>query len=225
MTRPLLLDLFCGAGGATRGYQDAGFHVLGVDIEPQPNYCGDEFIQYDALAFMDELRGPVGLLVEAIHASPPCPRYSLMTRSNGPTAADKHPDLLPPIRELLQNTGLPYVIENVVGAPMRSPMLLCGEMFGLDVIRHRLFESNVMLMQPPHPPHRGRVSGHRHGRLYVGPYFPVYGTGGAKGSLAEWQRAMGIDWMPAKPEIAQAIPPAYTQFIGEQLMAALEVAA
>jgi hypothetical protein len=146
-----------------------------------------------------------------------------MSRSNG--NQDDHLDLLDAARQLLIKTGLPYVIENVIGAPMRSPLLLCGEMFGLEVIRHRLFESDVLLMQPHHPKHRGRVAGHRHGKLHVGPYFPVYGSGGAKGSLGEWRRAMGMDWAQAKFEIAEAIPPAYTEYVGAQLLEAVECVA
>lgn len=217
MTRPLLLDLFCGAGGAAVGYHRAGFDVVGVDINPQPNYPF-EFIEDDALDFLRDCFD-----FDAVHASPPCQRYSLMQKSNV-GAAGNHPDLLPPIRELLQATGLPYVIENVVGAPMQNPLLLCGEMFGLQVIRHRLFESNVFMMQPPHSPHRGLVSGHRHGRINEGPYFPVYGTGGGKGSLNDWRTAMEMPWCQTKREIAEAIPPAYTELIGAQLIQACEVA-
>ena len=224
MSRPLLLDLFCGAGGATRGYQDAGFHVLGVDINPQPNYCGDEFIQYDALAFLDELKGPVGLLVDAIHASPPCQRYTALAKGNNGNETD-YPDLIPPVREKLRQLRRPFVIENVPPAPLHNPITLCGEMFGLGVIRHRAFESNVMLMQPPHVPHRGRVAGWRHGQRFDGPYCAVYGDGGGKGSLDDWRKAMGMPWCREKREIAEAIPPAYTAYIGAQLLDAVRAVA
>jgi hypothetical protein len=218
--RQLLLDLFSGAGGAAMGYHRAGFEVIGVDINPQPSYPF-EYYRGDAVLALQVLveRGNFyGDEPAAIHASPPCQHHTTLAKGNN-NNQDDHPDLIDPIRELLIATGLPYVIENVVSAPVQNPLLLCGEMFGLDVIRHRLFESNVFLWQPEHKPHRGLVRGYRHGKRYDGPYFPVYGTGGDKGSLAEWQAAMGIDWMPTKPEIAEAIPPAYTEYIGEQLLA------
>lgn len=219
MSKPLLLDLFCGAGGATRGYQMAGFHVHGVDIAAQPNYCGDDFTQADVLEMLHLLK-----LADVIHASPPCQRYTTLAAGNNANSHE-YPDLVEPVRGALLASGKPYVIENVPNAPLRSPILLCGEMFGLEVIRHRMFESNILLMQPDHPQHRGRVAGYRHGQSYEGPYFAVYGNGGGKGSLSDWQRAMGIDWMMAKLELAESIPPAYTQYIGDQLIQALECAA
>ncbi|MEQ4716075.1 hypothetical protein [Nonomuraea sp. B19D2] len=114
------------------------------------------------------------------------------------------------------------MMENVAGAPIRMDLRLCGEMFGLAVIRHRFFEiEGFRLDQPTHPRHRGRVSGFRHGVWHVGPYFAVYGEGGGKGSVAEWQEAMGIDWTDVRRELAEAIPPAYTRFIGAAAMTAL----
>lgn len=207
ISRPLLLDLFCGAGGAAMGYHRAGFDVIGIDIEPQPNYPF-QFIQVDAFEYVRSHGSWAA--THAIHASPPCQRYSLVQASNGDTA-DRHPDLLPHMRELLRATGLPYVIENVVGAPMRSPLLLCGEMFGLGVIRHRLFESDVLLMQPGHPRHRGRVAGWRHGVKYVGPYVAAYGDGGGKADIADCRRAMGIDWMTRRSELIEVTPPLHEQ--------------
>lgn len=119
---------------------------------------------------------------------------------------------------MLEDWGLPYVIENVSGAKLRKDLTLCGEMFGLEVIRHRYFElGNWVMPQPKHIPHRGRVQGYRHGEWFDGPYFAVYGDGGGKGSVADWQRAMGIDWTADKHELAEAIPPAYTQFIARRL--------
>jgi DNA (cytosine-5)-methyltransferase 1 len=224
MTRPLLLDLFCGAGGSAVGYHRAGFDVIGVDIRYQSHYPFAPFVHGDALDF---LRDPTPWTIgdfDAIHASPPCQRYSLVQRSNG-DAAQAHPDLLPVTRELLRSTGLPYVIENVVGAPMRSPLLLCGEMFELDVIRHRLFESDTLLMQPHHPRHRGRVSGWRHGIRYDGPYVAAYGHGGGKADVDDCRRAMRIDWMTNRQELIEAIPPAYTEYIGTQLLDAVRAAA
>lgn len=206
------------------GYHRAGFDVVGLDVAPQPHYPF-RFVQMDAIDYLKRWRfAPGSSVVDAIHASPPCQHYTTLAKGNNNNRKD-HPDLIPTTRELLRRAGRPYVIENVVSAPLESPLFLCGEMFGLDVIRHRLFESNVLLMQPHHPRHRGLVRGYRHGKHYDGPYFPIYGTGGDKGSLAEWQQAMGIDWMPTKPEIAEAIPPAYTEYIGAQLLQAIEAAA
>jgi len=218
--RPLLLDLFCGAGGAAVGYHRAGFDILGIDVVDQPHYPFD-FVKADALEWLDD---GVPLVVEAIHASPPCLRYTTLAKGNNNNEAD-YADLIPATRTLLQATGLPYVIENVPSAPLRCPIVLCGEMFGLNVIRHRLFESNFLMLQPPHPRHRGRVTSYRHGTLFTGPYFAVYGTGGERGTLDEWRTAMDMPWAQDKYEIAQAIPPTYTRFVGAQLLEAVRSAA
>lgn len=231
MTRRLLLDLYCGAGGAAMGYYRAGFDVIGVDINPQPNY---PFAHYraDAITFLNELihgrqsENPWAFpwrLVAAIHASPPCQASCNLTK--GTNAGREYPQLIPQTRELLAQTGLPTVIENVQGAEIRRDLTLCGEMFGLDVIRHRYFECSFPVAQPEHVKHRGRVRGWRHGQYFDGPYVAVYGDGGGKGSVSEWQAAMGIDWTDVRLEIAEAIPPAYTEYVGSQLMKALEVAA
>jgi DNA (cytosine-5)-methyltransferase 1 len=213
--RPRLLDLFCCAGGAGRGYADAGFDVLGVDILPQPDYPL-EFHQGDALDFLREQ----GRGFDAIHASPPCQRHSIMTRRHG--RQDGHPDLIPLTRKLLEATGQPWVIENVVGAPLRDPVTLCGSMFGLgaevdgewrQLRRHRLFESNVPVIAPGPCDHRGQTVG-------------VYGKpgGGSRrdgirfARAEHWQQAMRIDWTSAR-NIAQAIPPAYTEHLGRLLFA------
>ncbi|MEO3922671.1 DNA cytosine methyltransferase [Micromonosporaceae bacterium B7E4] len=204
--KPRLLDLFCCAGGASRGYADAGFEVVGVDINPQPRYPY-EFHQADALTF--PLDG-----FDAVHASPPCKRF---TRLSALHARHRHPDLLTPTRERLLRSGLPWVIENVPGSPMRADLVLCGEMFGLGVRRHRWFETSPSLfsMLPPC----------RHDRRVVS----VHGMPGGRSTrdgvlptFADWKAAMGIDWMSVR-ELSQAIPPAYTRFIGEQLMAHLRV--
>lgn len=213
--RPLLLDLFCCQGGAAKGYHDAGFDVIGVDLEPQPNYPY-AFHQEDALKFLS--RGLT--MFDAIHASPPCQAYSSLGSQYD---RGKHPDLVEPTRELLKQTGSPYVIENVVGAPLENPILLCGSSFGLDVRRHRLFESNVPLMSLPCQ--HGQQSEKKYdvyekGRWYKSAIVKVYGSGGGKG-MEHWPEAMGIDWMDRKG-LAQAIPPAYTQFIGEQLLTQLD---
>lgn len=212
--RPLLLDLFCKAGGAAMGYHQAGFEVVGVDIEPQPRYPFP-FIQADALK-LDE-----GFLsgFHAIHASPPCQRYSDLARRNG--NAETHPDLVEPTRQLLHFIGRPYVIENVEGAPLVDPVVLCGTMFpGLRVLRHRLFETDWPLAQPPHGKHplvytMDKRKGH-YGRLDQETAF-VQVTGGGNCSKAAAADAMGVDWM-TKDELNQAIPPAYTRYIGEQLI-------
>ena len=144
--RPRLLDLFCGAGGAAVGYHRAGFDVVGVDITPQPNYPF-EFVQADALDCARLVIRCGTATFDAIHASPPCQAYIAACRRA--TSAADHPDLIGPTRELLQATGLPYVIENVARRPAASTaVLLCGSMFGLGVRRHRLFETNWPLMTP-----------------------------------------------------------------------------
>lgn len=225
-----ILDLFCCAGGAGRGYHDAGFDVVGVDNEPQPRYPF-KFIQRDALALMRTLivGGTVewtGLgLFDAIHASPPCQSYTDLARRNG--TVDKWPRLIGPIRELLEATGLPYVIENVEGAEaeMRSPVTLCGTQFeGLRVLRHRLFETNWGLKPPAVHPKHPLVFTHdkrknHYGQLDQNESF-VQVTGGGNCTVANAKAAMGINWM-TKNELNEALPPAYTEFIGRQLRAHL----
>ncbi|AJD82477.1 DNA methyltransferase [Mycobacterium phage Sheen] len=216
MSRPLLLDLFCGAGGAGMGYHRAGFDVVGVDIVPQPDYPF-YFIQYDAISFLKELEQPISKMVQAIHASPPCQASSALTK--GTNKGREYPQLIPEVRELLAQTGLPTVIENVQGSDLRRDLTLCGEMFGLGVIRHRYFEvERFKAEQPEHIPHRGRVRGWRHGKYYDGPYVAVYGKGGGKASVAEAQEAMGIDWTDDLVALNEAIPPAYTELIGRQIL-------
>jgi len=204
-----LLDLFGCAGGAARGYWLAGFDVVSVDIEPH-NHWGELLVMdwetaLDTLDLTD---------FDAVHASPPCQGYTALAAVHG----NEWPKLIEPVRERLDAIGLPYVIENVQGAPIRRDLVLCGEMFGLGVLRHRYFELGGWAMfQPEHVEHRGRVGGWRHGQRFDGPYFAVYGEGGGKGSVDEWQRAMGIDWTSDRRELAEAIPPAYTRLIGEGL--------
>lgn len=200
--RPKLLDLFCGAGGAARGYQQAGFYVVGVDIKPQPRYCGDEFIQADALEFLDA-GGWKGF--DAIHASPPCQGYSIMR--NLPWHREKeYPMLLDPVRSRLLCTRLPWVMENVMGAKLEAGFL-CGLMFGLHAYNHRAFETSFFWLQPGHP---------RHTLVFhQGNYF---GSNGGRRNMVASQ--FGIDWM-TRDERSSALPPAYTRFIGEQLRKAL----
>jgi DNA (cytosine-5)-methyltransferase 1 len=146
--------------------------------------------------------------------------------TKGTNQGREYAQLIPATRAALAATGLPTILENVQGSDLRRDLTLCGEMFGLDVIRHRYFElGNWFAFQPAHIPHRGRVAGWRHGTHYDGPYVAVYGDGGGKGTVADWQAAMGIDWTADKKELAEAIPPAMTAFIGRQLIDQLAVAA
>jgi DNA (cytosine-5)-methyltransferase 1 len=215
--RPRLLDLFCGAGGAAMGYHRAGFDVVGVDINPQPRYPF-EFHQGDAMTW--PLDG-----YDAIHASPPCQAYSAgkniwHTRLPG----DRHPDLVEPTRARILASGLPYVMENVVGAPLTNYVVLCGDTFGLGVKRHRLFETSFMVWNPPvcrsgHPDFFVSVFG-------GGAKAKKKGNGFPKTNIVHEraQKAMGIDWMN-RDEMSQAIPPAYTEWIGARLLEAVEAAA
>lgn len=219
--RPRLLDLFAGAGGSSVGYDRAGFEVVGVDVRPQPHFPF-RFVQMDALEAVRTMAAGF----DVIHASPPCQRFSDLAKRNG--NADEWPDLIGPIRALLRKTGKPYIIENVEGAPLRDPIMLCGTMFpGLRVLRHRLFESKIPLVAPDHGRHplvytMDKRKAH-YGKLDERTAF-VQVTGGGNCSIAEARSAMGIDWM-TKAEINEAIPPAYTFFLGAQLLAAIERAA
>lgn len=207
-----LLDLFCGAGGAAMGYHRAGFEVVGVDINPQPNYPF-EFIQADCLALdPDFVAG-----FDAIHASPPCQAH---TRLNQMWNAKRHRDLIPETRTLLNAAGRPWVMENVPGSPLRNVTILCGTMFRLgsgdaELWRHRLFETSFAPLLTPPCRHRERPR-------VIG----VYGGHGRDRrrtvntqdySVAERREAMGIDWMTGT-ELSQAIPPAYTEFLGRHLI-------
>lgn len=216
MSRPKLLDLFCCAGGAGMGYHRAGFDVIGVDIVDRPNYPF-EFVKMDALAY---LRGPfIRGLYDAIHASPPCQaKCSLVVGTNRNKGG--HVDLVGPTREALLGVGLPYVIEQPDGkSDIRRDIRLNGELFGLGVWRPRNFELGGWKMeQPKLPKRRGYVRGYRHGVYRDGPYVAVYGKGGDKATVKEAQEAMGIDWTDVREELTEAIPPAYTEFIGRQLI-------
>lgn len=209
-----ILDLFCGVGGATEGYQRAGFQATGVDIAAQPDYRGWEFWGCDALTALShpqEIRGRF----DAIHASPPCQAYTALELGTNAARGNDHPRLYAPVRAMLDDIGLPYVIENPAARP---DVVLCGEMFGLGVLRHRRFELGGWRMaQPAHQLHRGRVRGWRHGEYFDGPYVAVYGNGGGKASVPEMQEAMDIHWTNSRHGITEAVPPAYTEHIGAAL--------
>lgn len=234
MTRPRLLDLFCGGGGASVGYHRAGFDVVGVDIAPQPNYPF-EFWQLDALEVLDWLltgrwqcyrRGEFA----AIHASPPCQAYSRLRRL--PWLRDRtYPELIAPTRDLLAQTGLPWVIENVEDAPLqRQPglygthgVVLCGRMFDLPIYRHRPFESNTILSAPPHRPHvrgQGGLGRRLNERRQQHTEILTIAGHSTGWTLDEQREAMGIAWM-TRDELTQAIPPAYTEWVGGQLLASV----
>jgi DNA (cytosine-5)-methyltransferase 1 len=202
------LDLFCGAGGASVGYHRAGFEMTGVDLYPQKNYPFT-FVQADALEYLAEH----GHEFDAIHASPPCQAYSVTQNIHG----REYPELVEPTRAALDACDLPYVIENVIGAPLHTTIELCGAMFGLSVYRHRRFESNVMLFQPHHPKHIA-ICTQVGRRPKPGEFMTVAGH---FADIRTARQAMGIDWM-TRDELAQAIPPAYTEFIGHQLMAVID---
>lgn len=208
--KPRLLDLFCGAGGCSAGYHRAGFEVVGVDVNPQPNYPF-EFYQADALEF--PLNG-----FDVIHASPPCQAYSpaaAVHRNRGKAYAD----LVGPTRARLENHSAKWVIENVPGSPLNVHLVLCGLMFGLKVFRHRYFELSDLVLGPPHRSHAGKTIGDGFYSVAGGSgRWKTWGTvqrNVSKGTVAEWREAMGIDWMTRR-ELTQAIPPAYTEWIGRQ---------
>jgi len=235
--RPLLLDLFCCAGGASRGYDRAGFSVVGVDINPQPHYPYP-FIQADAIKFLDALLAgmdfiaPGGVIsletVAAFAASPPCQGYSV-TKSVNPHSG-KYPLLIPDVRNRLIATGKPYAIENVEGAKrdMINPVTLCGSQFGLRkefngenvyLRRHRLLEANFMISEAGPHDHSGYA-------------FPVFGHGPGgsqnphikgKGGAAFARELMGIDWT-TRHELNESIPPVYTEYVGQYMMGAVDVA-
>lgn len=217
---PRLLDLFSGAGGGAVGYHRAGFEVVGIDHEPQPHFPF-EFHEADAFEFVREH----GHEFSVIHASPPCQAFTGLRRVTIARFghAPEHPDLIAATREALRETGKIYVIENVQNSPLITQIILCGASLGLPhLARHRHFESNLLLFAPP--------CSHRRNEYTIGVYgarpdgrrmsYPQHRLCRAANSLEEAREEMGIDWM-TWAEITQAIPPAYTEYIGRQLMAAL----
>lgn len=208
------------------GYHRAGFDVVGVDLAPQPHYPF-EFQQWDSLDALDQvcIGGMYGgHPIHAIHASPPCQHHTAYRRAVK-DITDRYETLLAPTRELLVATGLPYVIENVEGAPLVEPICLCGSMFDLDVRRHRLFESNVTLRDHDWPC-RHRIWGRRFksstGRRPNSRF--TIEIGAWDEPVADQRQRMGVDWPMTVRELSEAIPPAYTEFIGSQLIRHLALA-
>lgn len=224
MDKPWLLDLFAGAGGAGEGYRRAGFHVVSVDIDPKPLrhnphewYCDDALSVLDTLLAHREWNGYRLHDFDAIHASPPCQEYTPLHARH---QHKSYPDLIEPMRGRLQHAGLPWVMENVPTAPLAYWVQLCGTMFGLRVYRHRRFETSWLMWQPAHPRHTastgsGRGQRQRKAHYMAGGFVCVTGNVGSYAG-----EAMGIDWMTGE-ELSQAIPPAYTQWIGAQLLSVI----
>jgi DNA (cytosine-5)-methyltransferase 1 len=212
--RPRLLDLFCKQGGVSMGYHLAGFDVVGVDIEAQPRYPF-EFHQADALEFLAAHWAEF----DGVLASPPCQRYSKTQRIQG----REHPDLIGPTRDLLDSTGLPYVIENVEEArgELVAPVMLCGAMFGLATYRHRLFEAGggFSFTAPAHPQHTARNA--KMGRpVRDGEFMHVVGN---FSDVPRARRVMGMSWA-SRDGLREAVPPAYAEYIGRHLLASVALA-
>lgn len=211
-----LLDLFAGAGGAAVGYHRAGFTVTGVDVAPQPHYPY-KCLRRNALDLLQDQRWQRFLdWFDVIHASPPCQTYSAYRR-RGDGVGEHYEDLIDPVRDALVAIGKPYVIENIPSAPLRDPVVVCGSSFGLDVRRHRLFESNLPLVAPPcnhdwQTPRFPQATNRDNLRCTV--------EVGAYRAQPYAPRAMGIDWM-TRDELTEAIPPIYTTFLGRQIYAHL----
>lgn len=210
-SKQLVYDVFCGAGGATKGYKQLGLVVIGIDNKPQPRYCGDGFILMDALEFLG--RYISGGYREALffHASPPCQAYSESAKQ-WRIGGRVYSDMIGDIRELLKKTGRPYIIENVRNAPLVDPFMLNGAKFGLKVARKRYFETSFEIpfeLMPPDKPAVRMGRPVREGDV-IQPVGHFSGVEYAK-------RQMGIDWM-VQSELAQAIPPAYTEYIGSKCL-------
>jgi len=232
MNKPRLLDLFCGAGGAAMGYHRAGFDVVGVDIKPQPHFPF-RFIQADALKYLAEHCREF----DVIHASPPCQAFSIMTNGRWQGRVHGHPDLIEPTRDLLRRSDRPYIIENVIGAPLLHPLMLCGTMFGLEteagnqLRRHRIFEISLPVGLTPPCRHNefsaiGVYGGGQHPRRQShrrSAERKMYAStpSDADFGISARRKVMGIDWMNGK-ELNQAIPPAYTEWVGMEIREQIE---
>lgn len=228
-----MLDLYCSAGGATKGYQEAGFEVVGVDIRPQPRYCGEDFILGDALEILDTLLAGGYIRsatahyrlsdFDALHASPPCQGYSSAVSSDGSkwagTAGKSEPRLIAATRARLVAWGGPWAMENVMGAryDLHGSLLLCGTMFGLPIPRHRIFEMRDLAMSPYHPKCTGVAKRFAGERGWEPRDMTVTGKGRRAGTSQRWAEIIGIDWM-TQHEMREAIPPAYTEYLGRWLI-------
>lgn len=212
-----IADLFCGAGGASKGLHDAGFEVVGFDNRPQPRYPY-EFHKEDAL-------GVDLTSFQAVWASPPCQKYCNLNRGTNGNAESKI-DMIAAVRSRLTDSGLPFIIENGPNAPLIEPMLLCGSMFDppMDIRRHRLFESNVLMVPPTWPCRHAlygpRFSYRHHGRTHKSSVVWVYGQNHMANETPVRNRAMGINWMNTM-ELTQSVPPIYAEFFGSQLIQVL----
>lgn len=217
--KPRLLDLFCCGGGAAMGYSRAGFQVVGVDIEAQPNYPF-EFVQGDAMEYLAKYGAEFGL----IHASPPCQGYSRHVSSRAskwvPTLGKDEPRLIAAVRTILAASGKPWVIENVMGAraEMNAGLTLCGTMFGLPICRHRLFETSFRVIQPFHPKCRGVAKAHAIAKGWEYRDMSVTGKGRRAGTSARWAQLLGVTWPMSQHQMAEAIPPAYTEYVGNEFL-------
>lgn len=240
MNKPIALDICCRMGGATVGLQRAGFYVIGVDIEPQSGYPGDEFLQADGLDYLNVQSIWDAPNIRNLHESArpsliweswPCQEANTATASNRARGIpDNHRQFIPRARELSDRIGIPYVLEQPTSSRkglIRRDLTLCMDTFKGDlsapwVQKHRSFEiSGFTVPQPAHRKHEGYVRGWRHGVVREGPYVAGYGNGGGKATTEELRHAMGIDWMTKRFDLCEAIPPAYSQYIGESFLRAL----
>ena len=249
MSKPILLDICCRKGGATVGYQRAGFYVIGVDIDPQPGYPGDEFIQADGLQLLRMMVHRAAyrpwITPALVHQSWPCQDGNTATASNRARGiADDHQQFIPEARRLSEKIGIPYVLEQPIASRadlIRRDLTLCMDMFKGDmpppwVQKHRSFEiGGLTVPQPTHPEgpvrggsmvgfpkpagHASRVRGWRHGERFDGDYVAAYGKGGGKATLEEAAHAMQIDWMTDLFDLCDAIPPAFSEYIGRAFLA------
>lgn len=218
-----VLDLFCCAGGCSMGYHRAGYEVIGVDNKPQPHYPFT-FVQADATTY--PLDG-----FDLIHASPPCQAYSAITNTARNQYGIEYPDLVAFMRHRLTKHGTPWVIENVVGAPVHSGIMLCGSMFGLKVRRHRYFETSHFLFTPANCKHNDdfvTIVGNKVFRSKRNPTWTGLKCGVRSHLMTDYPfeygfTAMGIDWEMTPYELCQAIPPVYTQYVGEQMKTYLHI--
>ncbi len=224
--KPVALDLYCCAGGATKGLQNAGFHVIGVDHDPHPDYCGDDFIEADVIEFLKAFDTAV-TPVDVVHASPPCQADCAINLGTQKDRPNGHVSMTAATRWALNRflPDVPHVIEQPVGGStlIRKDLKLHGDMFGLDVKRPRWFEFGNCRppVQPAQAPSRGRTRGWRHGEYFDGPYVAVYGKGGGKATDDEARAAMQMPWVTDRRGLVEAMPPVYAEYIGKHFMEVL----